>query len=42
MLYINDNSKVISSISKIDNLNYELLLDLSHFNLEENNIALSN
>ncbi|MGL9688959.1 MAG: hypothetical protein ACR5K6_04365 [Wolbachia sp.] len=37
----NNNGKVISSISKIDNPNYELLSDSSHFNLEEDNIALS-
>ncbi|GFY65169.1 putative surface protein [Trichonephila inaurata madagascariensis] len=37
----NDNGKVISSVSKIDNLNYELLSDSSHFNLEKDNIALS-
>lgn len=37
----NNNGKVISSISKIDNPNYELLSDTSHFNLEEDNIALS-
>ncbi|MBR9983551.1 MAG: peptidase M2 [Wolbachia endosymbiont of Homalodisca vitripennis] len=30
----NDNGKVISSISKIDNPNYELLSDSSHFSLE--------
>lgn len=37
-----DNGKVISSISKIDNPNYELLSDSSHFNLEtQNNIELS-
>lgn len=30
----NDNGKVISSITKIDNLNYELLSDSSYFNLE--------
>ncbi|MGL9762459.1 MAG: hypothetical protein ACR5LB_10090 [Wolbachia sp.] len=37
----NNNGKVISSISKIDNPNYELFSDPSHFNLEEDNIALS-
>ncbi|WP_244953450.1 hypothetical protein [Wolbachia pipientis] len=37
-----DNGKVISSISKIDNPNYELLSDSSHFNLEtQDNIELS-
>ncbi|TVS91324.1 peptidase M2, partial [Wolbachia pipientis] len=36
------NGKVISSISKIDNPNYELLSDSSHFNLgEQDNIVLS-
>ncbi|MBH5362743.1 peptidase M2 [Wolbachia endosymbiont of Kradibia gibbosae] len=36
------NGKVISSISKIDNPNYELLSDSSHFNSEEqDNIVLS-
>ncbi|WP_349967529.1 peptidase M2 [Wolbachia endosymbiont of Armadillidium arcangelii] len=36
------NGKVISSISKIDNPNYELLSDSSHFNLEmQDNIELS-
>nr|WP_265025118.1 hypothetical protein [Wolbachia endosymbiont (group B) of Pammene fasciana] len=30
----NGNGKVISSISKIDNPNYELLSDSSHFSLE--------
>ncbi|WP_395463192.1 hypothetical protein [Wolbachia endosymbiont of Cantharis cryptica] len=30
----NDNGKVISSISKIDNLNYELLSDTNSFSLE--------
>lgn len=38
----NGNGKVISSISKIDNPNYELLSDSSHFNLEtQDNIELS-
>ena len=38
---VNDNSKVISNISNIDNLNNELLSDSSHFNLTaENNIEL--
>ncbi|WP_253301897.1 peptidase M2 [Wolbachia endosymbiont of Psylliodes chrysocephala] len=38
----NGNGKVISSISKIDNPNYELLSDSSHFNLgEQDNIVLS-
>lgn len=38
----NENGKVISSISKIDNPNYELLSDSSHFNLgEQDNIELS-
>ncbi|MGL9717149.1 MAG: peptidase M2 [Wolbachia sp.] len=38
----NNNGKVISSISKIDNPNYELLSDSSHFNLgEQDNIGLS-
>ncbi|MCX3064944.1 surface protein-related protein [Wolbachia endosymbiont of Drosophila pseudotakahashii] len=36
------NGKVISSISKIDNPNYELLSDSSHFNSgEQDNIVLS-
>ncbi len=38
----NGNGKVISSISKIDNPNYELLSDSSHFSLEtQDNIELS-